>query len=49
MRKALAQRMQAVLNAELPDTHATLLRVEGVGAGMGEELRWKSMRAVLSR
>jgi preprotein translocase SecF subunit len=45
--QGVGARMQTVLNAELPDTHATLLRVEGVGAGMGEELRWKSMRAVL--
>lgn len=38
-------RMQAALNAELPNTE--LLRIEGVGAGMGSELRTKSIRAVL--
>lgn len=40
-------RMQTALRAELPDTDAELLRIEGVGAGMGAELRWKSIRAVL--
>jgi len=43
--QGVGQRMQAALNADLPDTE--LLRIEGVGAGMGSELRTKSMRAIL--
>jgi preprotein translocase SecF subunit len=43
--EGIGERMQTALNAELPETK--LLRIEGVGAGMGAELRWKSIRAVL--
>jgi preprotein translocase subunit SecF len=43
--QGVGQRMQAALNADLPNTE--LLRIEGVGAGMGGELRTKSIRAVL--
>ena len=43
--QGVGQRMQAALNAEIPNTE--LLRTEGVGAGMGSELRNKSIRAVL--
>lgn len=45
--KGLGERMLQALNEELPDTKTNLLRVESVGAGVGAELRWKSMRAVL--
>ena len=34
--QGVGERMQTALNAELPDTRA-LLRIEGVGAGMGVE------------
>jgi preprotein translocase subunit SecF len=43
--QGVGQRMQAALNAEIPDTE--LLRIEGVGAGVGSELRSKSLRAIL--
>lgn len=45
--QGVGERMQTVLSAALPDAQPTLLRTEGVGAGMGEELRWKSIRAVI--
>lgn len=43
--QGVGQRMQAALNAEIPKTE--LLRIEAVGAGVGSELRAKSLRAVL--
>lgn len=39
------EKMLKAISAEIPDTR--LVRIEAVGAGMGAELRWKSMRAVL--
>ncbi len=43
--QGVGERMQKALNAEFPDTE--LLSIEGVGAGMGRELRTKSIRAIL--
>src|SRR5690606_8853752 len=43
----LATRMQQSLSVALPDNQVTVLQNESVGGGVGEDLRWKSIRAVL--
>jgi preprotein translocase subunit SecF len=43
----IAERMQAVLQAAMPETQVTVLQSESVGPGVGETLRGKSMRAVI--
>jgi preprotein translocase subunit SecF len=43
----LGQRMQATLQKALPTNTVTMMQTESVGAGIGEGLRGKSVRAVL--
>ena len=45
--KGLGEKIQLALQKSIPETEVSILQVEGVGAGVGAELRWKSMRAVL--
>lgn len=45
--QGLADRMRQAIAQALPDNEVTVLQSEAVGAGVGEVLRWKSMRAVL--
>ncbi len=45
--KGVAERMRAAVQEALPDSQVTVLKSEGVGAGIGADLRWKSIRAVL--
>lgn len=44
--KGLGEKMAEILRAEMPDTTIDILQSEGVGAGIGAELRWNSTRAV---
>ena len=45
--KGLGEKMAEVLRAEIPGTTIDILQSEGVGAGIGAELRANSTRAVL--
>jgi preprotein translocase subunit SecF len=45
--KGLAERMRQAIVQAAPDNQVSVLQSEGVGPGIGEELRWKSVRAVL--
>ncbi|MCA9770640.1 protein translocase subunit SecF [Candidatus Dependentiae bacterium] len=43
----LAERMRSVMEKAFPGAEVTVLQSESVGPGIGADLRWKSMRAVL--
>ncbi|HZW61898.1 MAG TPA: protein translocase subunit SecF [Candidatus Babeliales bacterium] len=45
--KGLAERIRHAVAAAFPGTEVTVLQSEGVGPGVGAELRWKAMMAVL--
>lgn len=45
--KGLAERMRQAIIQALPDYQVSILQSEGVGPGIGANLRWKSVRAVL--
>lgn len=43
----VAQKMMAAIKAAIPTNEVTMLQCESVGPGVGEQLRWKSVYAVL--
>lgn len=45
--QGLADRMYKAIAAAMPDNSVAIVQSEAVGAGVGAELRWKSIRAVL--
>src|SRR3989304_6977098 len=45
--KGLGEKVQLALKKSLPEIEVTILQTESVGAGIGAELRYKSMLAVL--
>lgn len=45
--KGLGERIRGAMIQALPDYHIELLQSESVGPGVGQALRWKSIRAVL--
>ena len=45
--QGLAERIHQAIATAMPDNPVTILQSEAVGAGVGAELRWKSIRAVL--
>lgn len=45
--QGLADRMKQAISQAMPDNAVTVLQSESVGAGVGEVLRWKSLRAFL--
>lgn len=45
--QGLATKMQQAIKQAIPDNDITVLQSEAVGPGVGETLRWQSIRAVL--
>lgn len=45
--KGLGERIKSTVQTALPDTHVEVLQSEGVGAGVGATLRYKSIRVVM--
>jgi len=45
--QGLSERIKSALEAGMPDTKAMILQSEAVGAGVGAELRWKAVMAVV--
>lgn len=45
--KGLGERIVQAVKTAVPDVNITVEQSEGVGAGVGASLRWKSMRAIL--
>ncbi len=45
--KGLAERIKETINAALTDNTVTILQSDAVGPGVGAELRWKSIRAIV--
>ena len=45
--QGLATKMVASVQSDLPDNNVSILQNEAVGAGVGKELWWKSLQAIL--
>lgn len=45
--KGLAERMREAIKEEIKETDVDILQSESIGPGIGADLRWKSIRAVL--
>lgn len=45
--QGIALRMQELLARDLPGSNSIILQNEAVGPGIGEEIRWKSLKAIL--
>ena len=45
--EGLGERIRSAVESGVEDTHVQILSIDSVGAGVGETLRWKSIRTVL--